>query len=37
MNINHAILHILDAQSAVTVFSEQELELDTRAPCGRSS
>lgn len=31
MNINHAILHIFDAQSAVTVFSEQELELDTRA------
>ena len=31
MNINHAILHILDAQSAVTVFSEQELALDTRA------
>lgn len=31
MNINHAILHILDAQSAVTVFSEQELELDARA------
>ena len=31
MNINHAILHIFDAQSAVTIFSEQELELDTRA------
>ena len=31
MNITHAILHILDAQSAVTVFSEQELALDTRA------
>lgn len=31
MNINNAILHIFDAQSAVTVFSEQELELDTRA------
>lgn len=31
MNINHAILHIFDAQSAVTVFSEQELEFDTRA------
>lgn len=31
MNINHAILHIFDAQSAVTVFSEAELEFDTRA------
>lgn len=31
MNINHAILHIFDAQSAVTVFSEAELEFNTRA------
>lgn len=31
MNINNAILHIFDAQSAVTVFSEAELEFDTRA------
>lgn len=31
MNINHAILHILDFDSGVNVFSQRELELDTRA------
>lgn len=31
MNINHAILHILDFDSSVNVMSQRELELDTRA------
>lgn len=30
MNINHAVLHILDFDSGVTVFSQRELELDAR-------
>ena len=34
MNINHAILHVLDAESAVNVFSARELALDTRAVKG---
>ena len=29
--ISHAILHILDAESATTVYSQRELALDTRA------
>lgn len=29
--INHAILHILDAESATTVYSQRELSLETRA------
>ncbi len=31
MKVNHAILHILDFESAVNVMSERELEWDTRA------
>ena len=31
MKINHAILHILDFESAVNVMSARELDLDTRA------
>ena len=31
MQINHAVLHVLDFDSAVNVFSERELDLDTRA------
>ena len=31
MKVNHAILHILDFDSAVNVMSERELDLDTRA------
>lgn len=31
MKINHAILHILDFDSAVNVMSERELDFDTRA------
>ncbi len=31
MKLNHAILHVLDFESGVNVFSERELELDTRA------
>ena len=31
MKINHAILHILDFDSAVNVMSDRELDLDTRA------
>ena len=31
MKINHAILHILDFDSAVNVLSERELDFDTRA------
>lgn len=31
MKINHAILHILDFDSAVNVMSQRELDLDTRA------
>lgn len=31
MKVNHAILHILDFDSAVNVMSERELELETRA------
>lgn len=31
MKINHAILHILDFDSAVNVLSQRELDLDTRA------
>ena len=30
MKINHAILHILDFDSAVNVMSSRELDLDTR-------
>ena len=30
MKVNHAILHILDFESAVNVFSQRELDLDTR-------
>ena len=33
MKINHAILHILDFDSAVNVMSSRELDLDTRAVC----
>ena len=29
--INHAILHVIDLDSAVNVFSQQELELETRS------
>lgn len=31
MKVNHAILHILDFESAVNVMSQRELDLDTRA------
>lgn len=31
MKVNHAILHILDFDSAVNVMSQRELDLDTRA------
>lgn len=31
MQINHAVLHVLDFDSAVNIFSERELALDTRA------
>ena len=31
VKINHAILHILDFDSAVNVMSERELDFDTRA------
>ena len=31
MVINHAVLHVLDFDSAVNVFSQRELALDTRA------
>ena len=31
MKINHAVLHVLDFDSAVNVFSQRELALDTRA------
>lgn len=31
MIVNHAILHILDFESAVNVMSQRELDLDTRA------
>lgn len=31
MQINHAVLHVLDFESAVNVLSERELALDTRA------
>lgn len=31
MKINHAVLHILDFESAVNVLSQRELDLDTRA------
>lgn len=31
MQINHAVLHVLDFESAVNVLSERELVLDTRA------
>ena len=31
MKVNHAILHILDFDSAVTVMSQRELDMDTRA------
>ena len=30
MKINHAVLHVLDFESAVNVMSQRELELDTR-------
>ena len=29
MKVNHAILHILDFESAVNVMSQRELDLDT--------
>ena len=31
MKINHAILHILDFDSAVNVMSQRELDIDSRA------